>query len=257
MTIGEVMAQLSGEFPDVSISKIRFLEEQGLVEPERTPAGYRKFSGADVERLRYVLGAQRDHYLPLRVIREHLEALDRGFEPPPLPGAAPVVPGPGPGGAGEDPVSGRFSARAARVRLTRGELLRDSGADEELLRALETYGIVSPEPGGPWFDGEALEVVRAAAGLAGYGIEARHLRAFRTAADRELGLVEQVVAPLQRQRQGEGAARAGEVARDIAALCVRLHTALVASGVHRLAPWPAPVAADPRRPAAPPGPVAG
>ncbi|WP_104435188.1 MerR family transcriptional regulator [Kineococcus xinjiangensis] len=232
MTIGEVMAQLSGDFPDVTISKIRFLEEQGLVEPERTPAGYRKFSEADVERLRYVLGAQRDHYLPLKVIKEHLEALDRGFEPPALPGATPVVPRPGGGGA-DDGVE-RFSSRAARLRITRGELLRDSGADEELLQALETFGIVSAEPGGPWFDGEALEVVRAAAGLAAFGIEARHLRTFRTAADRELALVEQVVAPLQRQRQGEVAARAGEAARDIAALCVRLHTALVASGVHRL-----------------------
>ncbi|WP_345712625.1 MerR family transcriptional regulator [Kineococcus glutinatus] len=235
MTIGEVMAQLSGEFPDISISKIRFLEEQGLVEPQRTPAGYRKFSAEDVERLRYVLGAQRDHYLPLRVIREHLEALDRGFEPPALPGAAPVVPAAGdaPGADGD-----RFGGRAGRLRLTRGELLRDSGASEELLQALETFGVVAPVAGGPWFDGEALEVVRAAAGLAAFGIEARHLRAFRTAADRELALVEQVVAPLQRQRPGEQtgrpAERAGEVARQMAALCVRLHTALVAGGLSRM-----------------------
>ncbi|WP_459642420.1 transcriptional regulator FtsR [Kineococcus sp. NUM-3379] len=231
MTIGEVMAQLSGEFPDVTISKIRFLEEQGLVEPERTPAGYRKFSGADVERLRYVLGAQRDHYLPLKVIREHLEALDRGFDPPRLPGTAPTVPQ----AAAEEEAPGaeRFGGRAARLRLTRRELLHDSGADEGLLEALETYGVVTAAPGGPWFDGEALEIVRAAAQLSAFGIEARHLRPFRTAADRELALVEQVVAPLQRQRQADPD-RAGEVAREIAALCVRLHTALVAGGLQRL-----------------------
>ncbi|MEW1957640.1 MerR family transcriptional regulator [Kineococcus sp. NPDC059986] len=228
MTIGEVMAILSPEFSDLTISKIRFLEEQGLVEPGRTPSGYRKFSSDDVDRLRYVLSAQRDHYLPLKVIREHLEALDRGLEvPDPVEVServAPRVPGTEPPAtAGVD----RFDGRAAGLRLTRGELLRESGVDVELLDALEGYGVLSPAPGGPWYDGEALEVLRAAAALAAHGIEARHLRMFRTAADREVALADQVAAPLQRTGQRD------QVAREIAAAGLRLHTALVAGALGR------------------------
>ncbi|WP_432511227.1 transcriptional regulator FtsR [Kineococcus sp. SYSU DK001] len=234
MTIGEVMAILSPEFSDLTISKIRFLEEQGLVEPGRTAAGYRKFSSDDVDRLRYVLAAQRDHYLPLKVIRENLEALDRGLELPDPSESAPRVPGHAvPVGV---PGTDRFDGHAASLRLTRGELLRESGVEAELLDALEGYGVLSPAPGGPWYDGEALEVLRAAAALAAHGIEARHLRVFRTAADREVALAEQVAAPLQRSgRAGsaEQAARADQVAREIAAACLRLHTALVAGALGR------------------------
>nr|WP_308470190.1 MerR family transcriptional regulator [Kineococcus rubinsiae] len=233
MTIGEVLAVLSPEFGDVTISKIRFLEDRGLVEPERTAAGYRKFSTRDVERLRYVLAAQRDHYLPLKVIREHLDAMDRGLEPPPLPGAEPRVPQVVP--RDDVPAADRFDGRAASLRLTRAELLRDSGVEEDLLSALEGFGVLAPAPGGPWYDGEALEVLRSAAALASFGIEARHLRMFRTAAEREVGLAEQVVAPLQRQRGGESATRAEDVAREISAACLRLHAALVASALGRLA----------------------
>ena len=232
MTIGEVMAILSPDFPEVSISKIRFLEEQGLVEPGRTAAGYRKFSSDDVDRLRYVLSAQRDHYLPLRVIRENLEAMDRGLQPPEQPGAAPRVPTVVP--AAGVPGTERFEGRAADLRLTRAELLRESGVAAEMLDALEGFGVLSPAPGGPWYDGEALEVLRAAAALAAHGIEARHLRMFRTAADREVALAEQVVAPMQRQRSAEASARAEQVAREISAACLRLHTALVAGALGRV-----------------------
>ncbi|WP_432564560.1 transcriptional regulator FtsR [Kineococcus sp. SYSU DK003] len=234
MTIGEVMAILRPEFDDITISKIRFLEEQGLVEPGRTAAGYRKFSSDDVDRLRYVLCAQRDHYLPLKVIRENLEALDRGLEPAEQPGAAPRVPEIAV--AAGVPAADRFDGHAAGLRLTRGELLRESGVESELLDALEGFGVLSPAPGGPWYDGEALEVLRAAASLAAHGIEARHLRMFRTAADREVALAEQVAAPLHRGgRSGsaESAARADQVAREIAAACLRLHTALVAGALGR------------------------
>ena len=231
MSIGEVMAVLSAEFSDVSISKIRFLEEQGLVEPQRTAAGYRKFSSRDVERLRYVLSAQRDHYLPLRVIREHLSAMDRGLQPPPAPGTEPRAPQVVP--PVQAPVADRFDGRAARLRLTRAELLRESGVDDELLTALEHFGVLAPAPGSPWYDGEALEVLAAAAELAAHGIEARHLRMFRTAADREVALAEQVAAPLQRSRGGEASTRAEDVARHISAACLRLHSALVASGLAR------------------------
>ena len=232
MTIGEVLAILSPEFADVSISKIRFLEEQGLVEPQRTAAGYRKFSANDVDRLRYVLSAQRDHYLPLRVIREHLQAMDRGLAPPEIPGAGPQVPeiAPEPG----VPTAARFDGHNAGLRLTRSELLRASGVESDLLEALEQFGVLAPAPGGPWYDGEALEVLRAAAALSAHGIEARHLRMFRTAADREVALAEQVVAPLQRQRSADSGAHAEQVAREISAACLRLHTALVAGALGHL-----------------------
>jgi DNA-binding transcriptional MerR regulator len=224
LSIGEVLSELQPDFPDVTHSKIRFLEDQGLVEPRRTPSGYRKFSHADVERLRFVLGQQRDRYLPLKVIREYLDAIDRGLEPPELPGGPPRVPRevrqvgvPGPE---------RFAVNGRGLRLTRAELLAAAETDESLLAAVESYGLVQPVSGG-WYDADALEIVRVARDLAAFGIEARHLRAFRTAADREIGLVEQVVSPLRRQRQAGSNARAEEVAREISALCVRLHATLV------------------------------
>jgi DNA-binding transcriptional MerR regulator len=229
MSIGEVLERLRPEFPDVTISKIRFLEEQGLVDPERTASGYRKFGHPDLERLRYVLAVQRDHYLPLRVIREHLDALDRGLEPNPLPG--PALRAPRLVAQGQPDSADRF-ARTHDLRLTREELIESAGAAPELLDALVSFGLVTAHPGGV-FDGEALTVTRTARELADFGIEPRHLRAFRTAADREAGLVEQVVTPLRRQRGPEAAGRAEEVGREVAALAVRLHAALLKSALER------------------------
>jgi DNA-binding transcriptional MerR regulator len=230
MTIGEVLALLHADFPDVKISKIRYLEDEGLVEPDRTPAGYRKYTHADLERLRYVLTVQRDHYLPLRVIKEHLAALDRGLEPPALPGGGPRAPrlvgGPTADGEG----AGRDQ------RLTRQQLVAAAGVDDDLVAALESFGIVAPSPGTASYDTDAVAVVRAAGELAAFGIEPRHLRPFRTAAEREAGLVEQVVAPLRRQRGPEAAGRADEATREVAALCLRLHAALVRSALGRSAP---------------------
>lgn len=224
LSIGEVLARLRPDFPDVTISKIRFLEAEGLVEPERTPSGYRKFSSHDVQRLRYVLAAQRDRYLPLKVIREHLEAIDRGLEPPELPGGEPRVPVSLVSG-GEYPSADAFRHDAADLRLSRAELVESAGVDEHLLSQLESYGLVRAT--GSHYDADALAVARAAAELAAFGIEPRHLRAFKTAADREAGLIEQVVTPLLRQRSAEARARADEVAREIASLSVRLHASLV------------------------------
>jgi DNA-binding transcriptional MerR regulator len=224
LSIGEVLAELQPEFPDVTHSKIRFLEDQGLVDPQRAPSGYRKFTRTHVERLRFVLGLQRDRYLPLRVIREYLHAVDRGLEPPELPGGAPLVPRAvaEPGALGSD----RLARSPRELRLTREQLLETAGATEELLGALESYGLVAATAGGA-FDADALDITRLARELAGFGIEPRHLRAFRTAADREVGLVQQVVSPLRRQRAAGSGARADEVARELSALCLRLHTALV------------------------------
>lgn len=231
MSIGEVLGALRPDFPDVTVSKIRFLEEQGLVEPDRTPSGYRKFSHADVERLRYVLSVQRDHYLPLRVIRDHLDALDQGLDPAPLPGRQPclprLVPDASVGGVVTGPAAGH------EVRLGREDLLETTGADPGLLESLESFGLVVPRVGTGLYDVEAVTVIRAAIGLAGFGIEPRHLRAFRAAAEREVGLAEQVAAPMRRQRGPEASARADEVAAEVAGFCLQLHVALVRVALDR------------------------
>lgn len=226
MSIGDVIAALRPDFPDVTISKIRFLEAEGLVGPARTPSGYRKFSQDDVARLRYVLTAQREHYLPLRVIKDHLEAIDRGLDPPETARGAPRVPralarldGPTePADLRPDP---------SDLRLSRAELLTGAGLDAEMLDQLEAYGLLAPIAGTHHYDGDALLVATTAARLHAFGLEPRHLRAFKAAADREIGLVEQVVAPLLRQRNPESRARAQEVARELAALSLRLHATLV------------------------------
>ncbi|HYN96001.1 MAG TPA: MerR family transcriptional regulator [Pilimelia sp.] len=221
MSIGEVLAHLRAEFPDATISKLRFLEAEGLVEPQRTPAGYRKYSWDDVARLRYVLTAQRDHYLPLKVIREHLAAMADGA-PPPVGHTRPLA---AVGSAAAPP-----AAEAPDGRLSRAELLARSGATEETLAALEQHGLVGAPPGG-WYDGDALVIVGVAVELADYGIEPRHLRAYRVAADREVGLYAQLVAPLARPREPAARARAAEAVRELVALSQRLHGALIRAGL--------------------------
>jgi DNA-binding transcriptional MerR regulator len=230
LSIGEVLGQLRGEFPDISISKIRYLEAEGLVEPARTPSGYRKFSQDDVERLRYILTLQRDHFWPLRVIREALDAYDRGFEPPAIGGTAPGRPG-APRPVGEElPDASSFARRGQGLRMTRAELATAAGLDERDVTQLETFGLLTAGSGG-YFDETALTIAHAAAELSAYGIEPRHLRPFRTAADREVGLVEQVVTPLARGRGDDAQGRAAEAAREISALCMQLHAALVKAGL--------------------------
>ena len=230
MSIGEVLGQLRPDFPDITISKIRFLEAEGLIEPERTASGYRKFSREDVSRLRYVLSAQRDHYLPLRVIKEHLDAIDRGLEPPALGGGGPKVPRALVAAEGL-PDADAFLPDVSEIRLSRNELLTAAGLQPEQLEQLEQYGLVAPRSGGSHYDGDALVVAKTVAEMARFGIEARHLRSFKTAAEREIGLVEQVVTPLVRQRNPEARARADEVARELAALSVKLHATLVRAGL--------------------------
>jgi len=230
MSIGEVLSLLRSDFPEISISKIRFLEAEGLIEPERTSSGYRKFSHRDVERLRYVLTSQREHYLPLKVIKEHLDAIDRGLEPPDATGTGPQVPRVVLAGDGY-PSPESFSSDATELRLSRAELLSAARIEEELLDKLETFGLVRHRPGASHFDGDALVIAKTAGELAAFGIEPRHLRSFRNAADREIGLVEQVVTPMQRGRDAGAKARAEETIMQMAALSVRLHAALVRSGL--------------------------
>ena len=232
--ISEVLAQLRADFPDISVSKIRFLETEGLIMPARSPAGYRRFSGQDVDRLRFILTAQREQYLPLRVIKERLCRLDRlaadDAEPP-------VRRDPGGGAAGR-PGSEPTSARAARSYpadraaadetqslLSRRELVEGAGVSDALLTELETFGLVRRT--GRHYSAEALEVTRTAAALASFGVEARHLRAVRAAAERETAMIESLVAPILRQRGAGARELASRTARDCAALVLRLHGALV------------------------------
>ncbi len=221
LTVGAVVRALADEFPDVTVSKVRFLEAEGLVTPERTASGYRQYSQRDVERLRYVLRAQRDRFWPLRVIRERLEAIDRGLDPGgDDPGTAPrpVDPAPDPG----VPDAATLLAGAS-LRLTPGELAAAAVLEPEAVAALAANGLLAPDRDG--LHGEAdLQVARAAAGLAAYGVEARHLRPFRTAADREAGLVEQAVGG----RRGSGSDRQRA---ELAHLCLSLHAALLRRGL--------------------------
>ncbi|MFI9079859.1 MerR family transcriptional regulator [Streptomyces sioyaensis] len=223
VSIGTVLTLLREEFPEVTISKIRFLEAEGLVEPKRTPSGYRKFTPADVERLANVLRMQRDHYLPLKVIREHLDALERG-EQVQLP--APATPS-------RDLVEGVHDAGAERptaARIGPAELLAAAEVDEATLADWESYGlIVSHAEGG--YDIEAVTVAKLVADLGRFGLEPRHLRAVKAAAEREAGLVEQVVAPLRRHRNPQTRAHAEATARELATLSVRLHAALLQSAL--------------------------
>lgn len=202
MSIGEVLALLQGEFPDVTISKIRFLEGEGLIEPERTPSGFRKFTHLHVEQLRYILTEQRDRYLPLRVIKDKMA---ENFGRP------------------------RALPEKQEVRLTRAELLEAAGLDDETLTELEDYGLLAPVA--RRYDEEALKIARAVGGLARFGLHARHLRAVKAAAEREAGLVEQTVAPILKRRKPGAIGEADEVARELSSLLLDLHAALLRTGV--------------------------
>lgn len=188
--IGEVLAQLRAEFPDVSVSKIRFLEAEGLIQPARSPSGYRRFGAADVDRLRYILTAQRDLYLPLRVIKDQLE-----------------------------------SDRAAAGPMSRREVLDATGIDERELADLEEFGLVRRS--GRQYPPEAVEAVQAIMALGRYGVQPRHLRVLRASVERETALIEQVVAPVLRQRSPGARDRAATSAREIASLVLAVHAALI------------------------------
>ena len=211
--ISEVLAQLLPEFPDISTSKIRFLEAKGLIEPARSRSGYRRFSAEDIDRLRYILTAQRDSYLPLQVIRERLA--DGAGNPRNL------------GGNGVPGADG--GSRRVPADMSRRQLLEAAGIDEEELTELEDYGLIRRV--GRQYGPEALAVARAVAALRQYGVQARHLRAVKAAADREANLVEQVVAPQLRQRDPGARDAAARTAWQIADLTLRLHATLVESAL--------------------------
>ncbi|EHI10911.1 transcriptional regulator FtsR [Mycolicibacterium thermoresistibile] len=226
MSIGAVLDLLRPEFPDVTISKIRFLESEGLVTPMRTASGYRRFTAYDCARLRFILTAQRDQYLPLKVIKAQLDAMPDG-ELPELPSVYPV-----PRLVSADGASGANAAGVAptQVRLSREDLLARSGVDESLLSGLVKAGVIKPGPGG-FFDEHSVVIAQCARALAEYGVEPRHLRAFRSAADRQSDLIAQIAGPLVKTDKAGARDRADDLAREVAALAITLHTALIKSAV--------------------------
>lgn len=227
MSIGAVLDLLRPDFPDVTISKIRFLESEGLVTPMRTASGYRRFTAYDCARLRFILTAQRDQYLPLKVIKAQLDAQPDGELP--QPGSAYPVPRLVPVEAAAE---GGATAEVAptQVRLSREDLLTRSGVDESLLSALVKAGVIKPGPGG-FFDEHSVVIAQCARALADYGVEPRHLRAFRSAADRQSDLIAQIAGPVVKTDKAGARDRADDLAREVAALAITLHTSLIKSAV--------------------------
>lgn len=222
-SIGQVLTLLKAEFPDISISKIRFLEGEGLVAPERAPSGYRRYAEQDIERLRYILRMQRDHYLPLKVIRQHLEVMDRGGQPPDVDTPAPPTPSvtapldPPPAMADSRPEQ---AASRRAIKLSRRELLRVSGLSEATLIELERQQMVMPRRGTIYYGREALTLCVVARKLQSYGMDTRHLRAIKQSAEREAGLVEVAAQPFLR---ANGAAAVHELSQ----LVMHAHAALM------------------------------
>jgi DNA-binding transcriptional MerR regulator len=226
LTIGAVCKQLEREFPDISISKIRYLEDQKLLAPRRTSGGYRLYSQADVQRLRTILRLQRDEFLPLRVIRQELAA------------------GRLEGSVGGEPDTTARPRRAtvamqgtgSRYRLE--EILDETKADRSLVRELEEYGVIKGQQldGETWYDDTDKEIVRAVTELARFGVGGRNLRVFRTSADREAALLEQILAPALRSRNPERRKEAVEALENLAAIASHLKHLLLVRDLRRLTP---------------------
>ena len=214
LSIGQVLARLSPEFPDLSPSKLRFLEERQLITPARTESGYRKFSPADLDRLRFVLTMQRDHYVPLKVIRGYLDELDAGRTPT-LPGGATQTP----------------SILSTDRRYTKDELLREAGSTVMLFNDAISASLLLPAE---LFGDEALSVLRALVELQRSGIEPRHLRGFRAAAERELGLIESALIPVSRRKDASSRAKAAELAKEIAGQLEVVRGSLIRSALSKL-----------------------
>ena len=213
LSIGQVLARLNPEFPDLTPSKLRFLEERQLITPARTESGYRKFSASDMDRLRFVLGLQRDHYLPLKVIRGYLDEMDAGRQPD-LPGAVTAP-----------------SILPSERKFSREELVREAGASSMLLQdAVSASLIVASDV----FGEDALTMLKSLVELQRSGIEPRHLRGFRAAAERELGLIENALMPVARRQDSSSRARAAEMAREIAGQLEIVRSSLIRSALTRL-----------------------
>ena len=228
LTIGAVTKALAQEFPDISISKIRYLEDQKLLAPRRTPGGYRLYSQGDVARLRTILRLQRDEFLPLRVIRQELAA-GRGGDAP-----VPARPGGDAGRAWRASVSVRDPSGAL---YTLDDVLEETQADAKLVRELEEYGVVKGEMRGGtrYFDETEREIIRAVTELAQYGVGGRNLRVFRSSADREANLLQQILAPALRSRNPQRRKEALEALENLAAVATHLKHLLLIRDLRKIA----------------------
>jgi DNA-binding transcriptional MerR regulator len=229
MTIGAVCKALRQEFPDISISKIRYLEDQKLLEPRRTPGGYRLYAHTDVARLRTILRMQRDEFLPLRVIRQELASgrVD----------ADPAVPAPSPdGGAGPRRRPGVSVTAGGGALYSLDDVVEDTRADPRLVAELEEYGVIKGEhrAGTKYYDETEREIIRAVTELARYGVGGRNLRAFRTSADREAALLQQILAPALRSRNVERRKEAVEALENLAAVTTHLKHLLLIRDLRKI-----------------------
>ena len=229
LTIGAVCKQIEREFPDISISKIRYLEDQKLLAPRRTPGGYRLYAAADVDRLRTILRLQRDEFLPLRVIRQELAA-GRADDV----AAKPDAPD-GRGGAAVRRTS--FALRGPGSLYQLSEVLEETGADQALVKELEDFGVIKGErhDGETLYDDTEREIIRAVGELKRFGVGGRNLRVFRTSADREAALLEQILAPALRSRNPERRKEAVEALENLAAVASHLKHLLLIRDLRKLA----------------------
>ena len=224
LSIGEVLDSVRAEFPDVSISKIRFLEAEGLIQPKRTDSGYRMFYDEDVARLRFILQLQRDHFLPLKVIRERLaEADGNGGVLPPVPEAPAHVDAPPP----------EVTPNLQGASLTRAELLKAAGLNEARLKELEDFGLVAVGETGSYDENDLL-VAKAARRFFDYGVEARHLKMYRQFADREAAFFEQIVTPVARRKDPQGQADAARSLGELAGLARQMKEAALRASLREL-----------------------
>lgn len=234
LSIGEVLDAVRADFPDISISKIRFLESEGLLEPERTDSGYRKFYDKDLQRLRYILTLQRDHFMPLKVIRERLdrgEALDTNGAAAPAP--APAAPVASAGGSGTPAAApAPPPADMSEVALDRGELLKASGLSEQELADLEEFGVIARKDGG--YEGADLLVAKAAKGFYALGLEARHLRMYKQIAEREIGFFEQMVTPVASRRDADATRQARDTLARLENLSRQMREGMLRASLREL-----------------------
>ena len=236
LSIGEVLVALKAEFPDITISKIRFLEGEGLIDPERTPSGYRKFYDKDVDRLRRILRLQRDEYLPLKVIRERLDAPIResdSGEDDQEPGLEPAPDGTPPPRRELPPLEDDIVQTAQGLQMSIEELSSATGVEADLIRELESFGLLKGqgENGARYYDGDDLVVLSIVKDFFKYGVEPRHLTMYRHFAEREASFFEAIVLPVLRQRNPDARKAATESLGDLARLSRKLKQALLSSNL--------------------------
>jgi DNA-binding transcriptional MerR regulator len=241
MSIGDVLKSLREEFPEVTVSKIRFLEAEGLIEPERTASGYRKFYQQDLARLRYILRLQRDNFMPLKIIRRKLEQFEAdGVEAAPAPTGVTEAPS-GTGGAAEPAVPLAFSAEddldtpVGGLHLSFDELVAASGVSADHLKELQEYELIDPHPleGSVFYDEDDLMIAKIARDFAKYGIEPRHMRMYHHFAEREAGLFEQAVSPPHRGGSNDSRRRAVQSLSELAKLSKRLKALLLRASLRQ------------------------